>query len=90
MPATARVITLMTPDDKASLDRKARDAGTSAAELVRRAISAYDPHDEPEIQKLKELTEELRLSADAVEASVDRALASYAAMRKQLDQRHAG
>lgn len=41
--ATERVVVLMPREDKARLEDKARRAGTSVAELVRRSIDAYDP-----------------------------------------------
>ena len=41
--ATQRVVVLMPPEDKARLEDKARRAGTSIGELVRRSLDAYDP-----------------------------------------------
>lgn len=41
--ASQRVVVLMPPEDKARLEEKARRAGTSIGELVRRSVDAYDP-----------------------------------------------
>ena len=41
--ATQRVVILMTPAEKRSLETKARRLGASAAELVRRSVRSYDP-----------------------------------------------
>lgn len=88
--ASERLVVLMTPTDKTKLETAAAGAGMSVAEFVRRAVTAYDPDEAAEIQKLRDLTEELRLAADTLENSFDEAMASYAAMRKQLDARRAG
>ena len=41
--ATQHVVVLMPPEDKARLEEKARRAGTSIGEIVRRFIDTYDP-----------------------------------------------
>jgi len=41
--ATQRVVVFMPPEDKARLKAKARRAGTSIGELVRRSVEAYEP-----------------------------------------------
>ena len=54
MGATARVVVLMTPAEKAALDAKAERAGRiSSAELVRRAVDAYDLADQREAEELR-------------------------------------
>ncbi len=43
MAATARVVVLMTPEEKAPLDARVAQAGAiSSGEFVRRAVDAYD------------------------------------------------
>ena len=57
--ATQRVVVLMPPQDKARLEDKARRAGTSIGELVRRSLDAYDPElDGAELEALLRLLEE--------------------------------
>ena len=41
MAASARLMILMSPEERASLDAKARTLGVSAGEVVRRAVQAF-------------------------------------------------
>jgi hypothetical protein len=67
--ATARVVVLMSPEEKAALDRKAAQAGRiSAGELVRRAVEAYDEETIREAEELKAL---LRVLADTHAATLN-------------------
>lgn len=62
--ATQRVVVLMPPEDKARLDDKARRAGTSIGELVRRSVEAYEPELEgAELEVLVRLLEESQARA---------------------------
>jgi hypothetical protein len=73
--ASERVVVLMPPDDKASLEQKARRAGVSIGELVRRSVAAYEPDlEEAELEAL------LRLLRD----SQERALAALDAAEREL------
>ncbi len=86
MAATARMVVLMSPREKAALEAKARRAGRiSAGELVRRAVAAYDEGAEAEAAELRLLlnvlatrhTEALR-RLDAAERKLDETLAGLA------------
>jgi hypothetical protein len=56
MAATARVVVLMSPKEKAALVAKAARFGRiPAGELVRRAIAAYDPATSAEAEELRAL-----------------------------------
>lgn len=72
---TARVVTLMTPREKSMLEAKARKAGLSVGEVVRRSIEAYDPEEIRQLDQLAELAREFRLSAERASAAVDQASA---------------
>jgi hypothetical protein len=63
--ASERVVVLMPPEDKASLEEKARQAGVSIGELVRRSVAAY----EPELEEA-ELEAVLRLLRDSQERAL--------------------
>ncbi|MDB5396738.1 MAG: hypothetical protein JWM91_4244 [Rhodospirillales bacterium] len=41
--ATERITTLMTVPEKSALEKKARKAGVSVGEFVRRSVDFYDP-----------------------------------------------
>ncbi len=83
MRVSERVVVLMSPAEKAALDAKAVQAGrVSAAELVRRAVEAYDEQAVQEAAELRELidvlahthTETLR-RLDATERKLEDTLA---------------
>jgi len=60
MAASARVVVLMSPKEKAALEAKAARAGRiSAGELVRRAVAAYNTNSEPEAAELRALLDVL-------------------------------
>ena len=82
--ATARVVVLMTPDEKAALDVKAERSGRiSAAELVRRAVAAYEIGDRQEAEELQAVLDLFRRTRaetlaqlDHTDRKLDEALAS--------------
>lgn len=85
--ATERVTTLMTPAEKAGLESRARDAGVSVGEFVRRSVQAYDPAEAAAMAQLAVLSAELgRSNLEAAEA-LDRALASVEKTFRQLHRR---
>ena len=55
MAASARLMVLMSPDERASLDTKARTLGVSAGEVVRRAVQAFELGSEEEAAELRGL-----------------------------------
>jgi hypothetical protein len=55
MAATARLMVLMSPEERASLDVKARTLGVSAGEVVRRAVQAFELGTEEEAVELRSL-----------------------------------
>lgn len=86
MAATARVVVLMSPQEKAALEAKAAQAGpVSAAELVRRAVDAYDVGTDREAAELRQLlgvfqathAETVR-QLDRTDHALDRVLAGLA------------
>ena len=57
MPASARLMVLMSPEERVALDAKARALGVSAGEVVRRAVQAFELGTEQEAAVLRELIE---------------------------------
>jgi len=55
MTASARLMVLMSPEERASLDAKARALGVSAGEVVRRAVRAFELGTEEEAAELRAL-----------------------------------
>ena len=93
MAATERVVVLMPPEDKARLEAKARRAGTSIGELVRRSVDAYDPElEEAELEALLRLLEESQArsmrSLDEAEKELAATRAYFDAKRKREVDAH--
>jgi Bacterial DNA-binding protein len=57
MPASARLMVLMSAEERAALDAKARALGVSAGEIVRRAVEAFEIGTEQEAAELRSLIE---------------------------------
>jgi hypothetical protein len=55
MAASARLMVLMSPEERASLNAKARALGVSAGEVVRRAVGAFELGTEEEAAELRAL-----------------------------------
>jgi hypothetical protein len=55
MAASARLMVLMSPEERAALDAKARALGLSAGEVVRRAVKAFELGTEEEAAELRAL-----------------------------------
>lgn len=85
--ATERVTVLMTPGEKSALESKAREAGVSTGEFVRRSVESFDPEAAEDLIQLAALAAELDRSNREASAALDRALASIEATRAQLDRR---
>jgi hypothetical protein len=57
MAASARLMVLMSPEERASLNTKARTLGVSAGEVVRRAVQAFELGTEEEAAELRALVD---------------------------------
>jgi hypothetical protein len=55
MAASARLMILMSPEERAALDAKARALGVSAGEIVRRAVAAFELGTQEEAAQLRAL-----------------------------------
>ena len=55
MSASARLMVLISPEERAALDVKARALGVSAGEIVRRAVQAFEIGSEGEAAELRTL-----------------------------------
>lgn len=86
-PATERVTTLMNPSEKAALEFKAKQAGVSVGEFVRRAVDCFDPDEAAALIELSALAEQLSRSNREASDALDRALASVDLTRQQLTGR---
>ena len=77
-----RINLLVTPAEKSFIDERARKAGITTSELVRRAVVAFDP--EIDLDELRALSEQLATMAAETERKLDANLADIAALRERL------
>lgn len=81
---TERLNLLISPEDKAAIARRAASLDLSTSELVRRAVSAYEPeHGDLEFQ---ELVSAFLGSVERTEAALDRVLNRLDTMEDRLEQ----
>lgn len=85
---TARVVTLMTPTEKSKLETKARKAGLSVGEVVRRSVDAFDHEDLHQLEELAILAREFRLAMEKASAAIDRANTAIDETRAGLSRRN--
>lgn len=83
MAATARLVVQMTPDEKNALDARARQAGVSTAEFVRRRIGPDDIDEHRE--EIEALLTALEESGPNILRSLDSALAAVVETESVLD-----
>ena len=57
MAASARLMVLMSPEERASLNTKARTLGVPAGEVVRRAVQAFELGTEEAAAELRDLVD---------------------------------
>ena len=96
MAASARLMVLMSPEERTALDEKARALGVSAGEVVRRAVQAFEIGSETEAAELRALIdafnelhpETLRI-ADRAHRAVNAALARSIPRAGPTDRRKA-
>jgi hypothetical protein len=84
--ASERVVVLMTPEDKRALEEKARAAGISVGEFVRRAVEVYDPSGE-ETEQVDATLRHIRQMGDEILAGLDAATGQVRATRAYLAKR---
>ncbi|NYZ12523.1 hypothetical protein HL658_08175 [Azospirillum sp. RWY-5-1] len=87
MAATARLVVLMTPEEKRRLERRAKSAGVSTAEFVRRRITDDDLAEHR--QEVESLLDALSAAEPGILARLDAALAETEALTAALRERRA-
>lgn len=94
MAATSRLMVLMSPEEREALDVKAKAAGISAGELMRRGAAAYEIGTEAEAAELRglidlfnEIHPETLRRLDENEKAISEILATLATARAPDDRR---
>jgi len=85
MTANARLVVQMTPKEKRALEARARLAGVSTSEFVRRRVTADDLTEHRE--EIEALLAMLKASAPAILKSVEGAIATASKLNAKLDSK---
>ena len=80
-----RINLLVTPDEKGLIEDRARIAGLSTNELIRRAVGAYDA--ETDMDALQALVDALGQAADRIEAKLTATLQKVDRLEQALADR---
>ena len=82
-----RINLLVTPEEKALIDQRAKQAGLTTSELVRRAVVAFDS--DADMDELRAIADALAGLAERLERKLAANLDDIAALREQLADKDA-
>ena len=82
MAATERIVVLVTPEQKAEISSRAKEAKLTVGELLRRAAAAYSVDEQEEA--LAGLVEQVRKSAGEASKALDEALRQVSASQRRI------
>jgi len=82
MSATERIVVLVTPEQKAEISSRAKEAKLTVGELLRRAAAAYTMDEQDEA--LAGLVEQVRKSAAQASKALDDALRQVSASQRRI------
>lgn len=81
---TERLNLLITPEAKAEINARASSLKLSTSELVRRAVSAYEP--EADDEELKSLAREFLETVQRTERTLDQAISRLEHLEERLER----
>ncbi len=87
MTKSVRINLMVSPEEKADIDERAKRASLTTSEFVRRAVVSYDP--DVDMDEMRALAEELASVVDRMEKKLDVNLADIAKLREQLADKEA-
>ncbi len=87
MAATERVPVLMTPAEKKRVVAKARKAGLTTGEYMRRAAEGFRPEDDDEV--LEAMIDQMNQATASAEKAIDDALAFVATSNQRIAEMEA-
>ena len=82
MGATERIVVLVTPEQKAEISSRAKEAKLTVGELLRRAAAAYSVDEQDEA--LAGLVDQVRKSAAQASKALDDALRQVSASQRRI------
>jgi hypothetical protein len=85
--ATERVPVLMTPAEKKRLVSKARKAGLTTGEYMRRAAEGFQPSEDE--QALTSMIDEMNKATERAAQAIDEAMAFVAASNRRIEKMEA-
>lgn len=80
--ATARVPVLMTAKEKAQISRKAKEAGISVGEYLRRAAESFRPSEDD--KALEAMIDQMIKATERADQAIDEALAFVEASNRRI------
>lgn len=82
---TARTTVLMTPEEKAALEKRAANRGVSSGEYIRLAVDNFEKVSDDEEAELAALVQELAAAGPKIRASLERSTRRINQTVKELD-----
>jgi hypothetical protein len=82
---TARTTVLMTPEEKAALEKRAANRGVSSGEYIRLAVDNFEKVSDDEEAELAALVQELTAAGPKIRASLERSTRRINQTVKELD-----
>jgi hypothetical protein len=82
---TARTTVLMTPAEKAALDKRAATLGVSSGEYIRLAVDNYERLSEDEEAQLAALVTEVNAAIPKMHASLDHSIQTLETLHEEMD-----
>jgi hypothetical protein len=82
--ANQRIPVLVTEEEKARIAKKAKKAGLSVGEYLRRAAASYDSPDDEEA--LDAMINQMLIATDAAEKAIDDAIAFVEASNQRIEK----
>ncbi|MEM9011345.1 MAG: ribbon-helix-helix protein, CopG family [Pseudomonadota bacterium] len=74
-----RISVLVSPEERAAFEARAKAAGVSTGEMVRRAVDFYDP--DVDLEEVRVLAAEFVATVDRIERRLDATLAELAEIK---------
>jgi Ribbon-helix-helix protein, copG family len=82
---TARTTVLMTPDEKAALDKRAAKLGVSSGEYIRLAVDNYENISAEDEAHLAALVVEVNAAIPKMHASLDQSIKTLEELHGEMD-----
>lgn len=82
---TARTTVLMTPEEKAAIEKRAASRGVSSSEYIRLAVDNFEKVSDEEEAELAALVEEVNKAIPKMKASLDRTSKSLRKLSREND-----